>query len=528
MGLGKSMKDKVSSIAIGTIIDQAVKYIHKDPQNNFEKITANLGKLESLFSSSGGKFTKFLGWANANPGSKQWFIELLSRDENQVRTLMKNMFVNISLGWMDNNEELMEKHGITAPYTILISPTMRCNLRCQGCYAGEYAQQGDLSADELRRIIKEAKSLGTFFFTILGGEPFVRFWELADIFEDNSDCLFQVFTNGTLITEEVADRLKELKNVVVAFSVNGDAKETEFMRGPGVYEKVLASMKLMKERNLLFGMSLVLTKHNFDIMTNPEFYLGWRDRGVIYAWNFLFMPVGKDASVDLMPTPEQRYRYGEFIQKFRSEQPFYIMDFWADAPFVHGCIAGGRRYIHINHKGDVEPCIFAHFATDNIRDKSLVKCLQSPFFSDIRMHQPHTDNLLRPCMIIDNPEVLRSVVKKHAARPTHEGAEVIFTQLADDLDAYSASAAEYLDPIWEESWQKYILDMETRGASYGEGFDRLQYRLGLEQFNERIENLKKNDPEFAQLLADLAESASEEYGKDPVRQRKMIGEIEVK
>ncbi|HOM55053.1 MAG TPA: hypothetical protein PKW46_05800, partial [Thermotogota bacterium] len=165
MGLGKSMKDKVSSIAIGTIIDQAVKYIHKDPQNNFEKITANLGKLESLFSSSGGKFTKFLGWANANPGSKQWFIELLSRDENQVRTFMKNMFVNISLGWMDNNEELMEKHGITAPYTILISPTMRCNLRCQGCYAGEYAQQGDLSADELRRIIKEAKSLGTFFFT---------------------------------------------------------------------------------------------------------------------------------------------------------------------------------------------------------------------------------------------------------------------------------------------------------------------------------------------------------------------------
>ena len=272
----------------------------------------------------------------------------------------------------------------------------------------------------------------------------------------------------------------------------------------------------------------MLTKHNFDIMTNPEFYLGWRDRGVIYAWNFLFMPVGKDASVDLMPTPEQRYRYGEFIQKFRSEQPFYIMDFWADAPFVHGCIAGGRRYIHINHKGDVEPCIFAHFATDNIRDKSLVKCLQSPFFADIRMHQPHTDNLLRPCMIIDNPEVLRSVVKKHAARPTHEGAEVIFTQLADDLDAYSASAAEYLDPIWEESWQKYILDMETRGASYGEGFDRLQYRLGLEQFNERIENLKKNDPEFAQLLADLAESASEEYGKDPVRQRKMIGEIEVK
>jgi len=162
MGLGKSMKDKVSSIAIGTIIDQAVKYIHKDPQNNFEKITANLGKLESLFSSSGGKFTKFLGWANANPGSKQWFIELLSRDENQVRTFMKNMFVNISLGWMDNNEELMEKHGITAPYTILISPTMRCNLRCQGCYAGEYAQRETFRPMNYGELSRKRRALGRF------------------------------------------------------------------------------------------------------------------------------------------------------------------------------------------------------------------------------------------------------------------------------------------------------------------------------------------------------------------------------
>jgi MoaA/NifB/PqqE/SkfB family radical SAM enzyme len=528
MGFVKNIKDKASAAAISTVIDQAVKYIQKDPQNNFEKLTQNLGKLESVFPSSNGKFSKFLGWANNNPGSKQWFIELLSRDENQVRAFMKNMFVNISLDWMETNEYLMQQHGITAPYTILISPTMRCNLRCQGCYAGEYAREGDLSTDEIRRIINEAKELGTFFFTILGGEPFVRFWELADIFEDNSDCLFQIFTNGTLITDEVADRLKELKNVVVAFSVNGDANETEFMRGPGVYDRVLASMVRMKERNLLFGMSLVLTKHNFEIMTSPDFYLEWRERGVIYAWNFLFMPVGKDASTALMPTPEQRYKYGEFIQKFRSEKPFYIMDFWADAPFVHGCIAGGRRYLHINHKGDVEPCIFAHFSTDNIREKSLLECLQSPFFADIRMHQPHTDNLLRPCMIIDNPEVLRSVVKRNGAKPTHEGAEVIFTELAKGLDEYSACAAEYLDPIWEQNWQKNIKDIETRNASYGEGFDRLQYRLNPEEFMEKIESLKKNDPEFAALLKEMAENAAEEFGKDPLRQRKLVGEVEVK
>ncbi len=515
MAIEKTLKQKASGVMIGTLLDQAVKYVHKDPINNFDKLASNLIKLEKLFPASNGVFSKFINWTESNPGSKQWFIELLSRDENQIRTFMKNMFVNVSLEWMQTNEKLQETEGISAPYTVLISPTMRCTLRCKGCYAGEYTQKDDMSMDDFRRIIKESKELGTHFFTILGGEPFVRFWELAEVFEENQDCLFQVFTSGLFITDQVADKLKELKNVVIAVSVNGDEKETDYMRGPGVYQKVLLAMEKMNQRNILFGMSLVLTKHNFEIMTNPDFYMEWRKRGVIYAWNFLFMPVGRDpiTAPELMPTPEQRYKYGEFIQKFRNEEPFYIMDFWADAPFVHGCIAGGRRYLHINHKGDVEPCIFAHFATDNINDKSLLECLKSPFFTEIRSHQPHTDNLLRPCMIIDNPTVLRNAVKRNNARPTHEGASVVINELAPQLDAYSKAAAEYLDPIWERDWQKQIKDMETRQMSYGDGMDRMEYRMGKDKFEERLEKLRKNDPEFANLLEDLAKLAEEDYGK---------------
>ncbi|HPE67773.1 MAG TPA: radical SAM protein [Thermotogota bacterium] len=523
----KPVQEKASGKVIGMLLEQAVKYVHKDPEKNFEKLVSTLAKIEKLFPAAGAKFSKFLGWINANPGSKAWFIELLSRDEEQVKRFMRNMFVNVSMGWMQTNEDLMEKHGIVAPYTVLISPTMRCNLRCRGCYAGEYTQNDDMPIETFQDIIRQAKDMGTYFFTILGGEPFVRFWELADVFEENSDCLFQVFTNGTLITEEVADRLKQLKNVVVAFSVNGDEKETEYMRGPGVYEKVLAGMQRMKERNLLFGTSLVLTRHNFEIMTNPDFYLSWRDRGVIYAWNFLFMPVGKDASTELMPTPEQRYKYGDFIQHFRNEQPFYIMDFWADAPFVHGCIAGGRRYLHINHKGDVEPCIFAHFAVDNIHEKPLLECLKSSFFADIRMHQPHTDNLLRPCMIIDNPEVLRNVVERNNAKPTHEGAEVILERLAPELDAYARSGAEYLDPIWEKDWKKAIEDMEKRGESYGESMDRILVRERPDRFMERITELRKHDPEFAGVLESLAELAQKEYGQVPELQKLIVGKDRV-
>eukprot|EP00831_Metopus_contortus_P075688 TRINITY_DN69497_c0_g1_i1.p2 TRINITY_DN69497_c0_g1~~TRINITY_DN69497_c0_g1_i1.p2 ORF type:complete len:163 (+),score=38.78 TRINITY_DN69497_c0_g1_i1:140-628(+) len=107
MAIEKTLKQKASGVMIGTLLDQAVKYVHKDPINNFDKLASNLIKLEKLFPASNGVFSKFINWTESNPGSKQWFIELLSRDENQIRTFMKNMFVNVSLEWMQTNDCLL-------------------------------------------------------------------------------------------------------------------------------------------------------------------------------------------------------------------------------------------------------------------------------------------------------------------------------------------------------------------------------------------------------------------------------------
>ena len=94
-----------------------------------------------------------------------------------------------------------------------------------------------------------------------------------------------------------------------------------------------------------------------------------------------------------------------------------------------GCIAGGRNYIHINANGDVEPCVFTHFAVDKIHDKTLLEVLKSDFFRTIRSKQPYSDNLLTPCMIIDNPDVYREVVLSCNAYPTHEGAEDVLNKM---------------------------------------------------------------------------------------------------
>jgi hypothetical protein len=125
-----------------------------------------------------------------------------------------------------------------------------------------------------------------------------------------------------------------------------------------------------------------------------------------------------------------------------------LADFWNDGPLTGGCIAGGRSYLHVNSSGDVEPCVFTHFAVDNIAQKSLCEALQSDFFKAIRSRIPYCENYLRPCMIIDHPAMLREIVGSFSARPTHPGADALLDDLKDELDRYAARYGEIADAEW--------------------------------------------------------------------------------
>ena len=129
-----------------------------------------------------------------------------------------------------------------------------------------------------------------------------------------------------------------------------------------------------------FGISACYTSANFDSITSEEFFDSLIDMGVYFIWYFHYMPVGNDASPELMPTPQQRTEIYRRIRKFRAEKPLFAMDFQNDAEYVGGCIAGGRRYLHINANGDVDPCVFVHYSDSNIREKTGAHStdLQSP------------------------------------------------------------------------------------------------------------------------------------------------------
>ncbi len=104
--------------------------------------------------------------------------------------------------------------------------------------------------------------------------------------------------------------------------------------------------------------------------------------------------------------------------------------------------------MHVNSEGWVEPCIFTHFATDNIHDTSLADAFNSPYFREIRRRQPFSHNLLKPCMLIDNPEQSREIMALTGAQPTHPGAESLFTELRADIDEYAAEVERVYAPVW--------------------------------------------------------------------------------
>ena len=158
---------------------------------------------------------------------------------NGIRALMgANYLYGDEL--QDIYQRFGEKHaGQKPPWTIVISPTKACNLRCTGCYANADEKSAEhLEWDLFDRIITEAKTLwGIRFFTISGGEPFAYRSQgktLLDAAAKHNDCLFMVYTNGTLISEEVADRIAELGNLTPAISVEGMEAATDKRRGAGV------------------------------------------------------------------------------------------------------------------------------------------------------------------------------------------------------------------------------------------------------------------------------------------------------
>ena len=424
-------------------LTKAFDMLYKDPEANLVKLMDWADKFAD------GEFPAQRAAVRAaieDPNNAYYpYIRHIIRDVDPevMKTTAVNFFINANLiGW-PREEELRAKYNCNIPWAILLDPTSACNLHCVGCWAAEYGNKLNLSFEELDDIVRQGKEMGVYFYLFAGGEPLMRKKDIIRLCEKHNDCMFTAFTNGTLIDEAFADEMLRVKNFAPAISLEGFGEATDSRRGEGVYERVLRAMEILHQRKLIYGISCCYTSANYDSITSEEYYDMLIEKG------------------ELLPSPEQRAEVYRRIRDYRSRKPLFCMDFQNDAEFVDGCIAGGRRYLHINANGDADPCAFIHYADSNIREKSLLDIMRSPLFMAYHDGQPFNNNMMQPCPMLENPEKLREIVEKSGARSTDMQSPETAEHLCSKCDAYAACWAPKAEELWEARKAQKVAQVDS-------------------------------------------------------------------
>ncbi len=392
----------------------------------------------------------------------QFFDELLDTvDVDYVHGLFMSFGFEMGFTGYKKTKKMAEKYNCNVPWVILFDPTSACNLHCTGCWASEYSRQLNLSFEDMDNLVTQGKELGIHGYVLTGGEPMVRKKDILKLAKKHSDCGFMVFTNGTLVDQAFCDGMRECKNIVLSMSIEGNEEATDSRRGKGTFQKVMDTMDLLHKNGLVYGTSICYTRANCEKVTSDEFMDFLISKGVTFSWFFHYMPVGMDAAMDLVPTIEQReYMYHRIreIRGYKGGKKIFCMDFQNDGEFVQGCIAGGKTYCHINPNGDVEPCVFIHYSSANIHEKSLLECLQQPLFMEYRKNQPFSDNYLRPCPMLENPEYLKRMVTKAGAKNTDMLEPESVEHLCEKVHSYAEDWKPVAEKLWSSNHPDYKVD----------------------------------------------------------------------
>ena len=443
-----AIQEKLKKTALKT----AFSYIEKDPERNMCKlmdwVDALAGDGEESFPVQRAAFRAVLEDPENN--MHQLIMNTVRGTDREVlKATFENFFLNANITGWPKQEEMRAQYGCNIPWAILLDPTSACNLRCTGCWAAEYGNKLNLTVDEIDSIIRQGKELGIYMYIYTGGEPLVRKKDLIALCEKHADCQFLAFTNATLIDEEFAREMLRVKNLIPAISLEGFEEATDGRRGGGVYQKVVQAMSILKNHKLPFGISACYTSANLDSISSSAFIDQVVEWGAAFIWYFHYMPVGNDAVPELLPSPSQREAMYRRVREIRAAKPIFAMDFQNDGEYVGGCIAGGRRYLHINANGDVDPCVFIHYSDSNIRQKTLLECLQSPLFMAYHDSQPFNENHLRPCPMLENPEKLREMVHRTCAHSTDLQSPESVDHLCGKCTAYAENWRPAADRLWE-------------------------------------------------------------------------------
>lgn len=287
--------------------------------------------------------------------------------------------------------------------------TSACNLRCIHCHASSgKPNPDDLSTDEGKRLIDglaEVDGFRTLVYT--GGEPLVR----PDIFEllkHSKDVGFAniIATNGTLIDEEMAFKLKE--HGVVCNAISLDAANPEihnYIRNrPDVFDLALRGIEATKKAGILLQINATAMEINMPCLPELIDFADKQDAGIMLMYQLV--AVGRGEKIEKATLKKSaNQELGELISSKQKNvktivEPVAGPQYW---PYIlekkgmnngislklaekvfHGC-AAGRGFVYIKSNGEVWPCPFVEVAAGNVRETEFKKIYEeSEVFINLR------------------------------------------------------------------------------------------------------------------------------------------------
>lgn len=303
------------------------------------------------------------------------------------------------------------------PAFVMISVTESCNLRCSGCWVSVGGRK-QLSVEQLSGIINESKKQGSYFFGILGGEP-LMYKGLLDVIEQHPDCYFQIFTNATLITDEIAQRMSRLGNITPLISIEGLREESDARRGrDNVYDRTLAGLRACRKAKLIFGVAASIGQSNFDELVTRKHIEDMAREGAAYLWYYIYRPVGKNPMVENALSKEQILYLRRFLVEQRMDAPLFLIDTYWDDKGRAMCPAATGMSHHISPSGAVEFCPPMQMAceTVNHNGSNLIEIFNNSEFLAAFRRMTAEDS--RGCILLENPQKMLSFLQQWQAVDT--------------------------------------------------------------------------------------------------------------
>lgn len=251
--------------------------------------------------------------------------------------------------------EVYKAHTI---YHAMLELTYRCNENCLHCYIST-VPKNELTLTEIKNILNQLKELGCHQIHFTGGEVFCRddFFEILE-YSQSLGFLNGIFTNGTLLTSEKADRLSELYISFVKISLYGTTSKThdKITRVTGSFNRSLDAIKYLRKNNIRVIIGFTLLSHNAEELLNAEKFC--RELGAEHQIEMKIFPT-QNNSLEPLEYAASEEDLKSFIKAGKV------------SPITKTICLAGQTKMKINPAGDVFPCEYWRTPVGNIRNHSL-------------------------------------------------------------------------------------------------------------------------------------------------------------